>query len=140
MSGSVYQQIPAPALVADGILLLHALIVAFVIVGQLLFMIGGWRGWDWVRRFWLRLTHLGLIAYVTLQAWLGELCPLTVWEHELRRVAGQSPHGQAFLEYWLGRLIYYDLPAWVFLLAYTVFALLVLVTWWWIPPYRRGSV
>jgi len=136
MNDSVYELLPAPALLADAILILHALIVFFVVAGQLFIMLGGVFAWGWVKKFWLRLLHLALIVYVTLQAWLGALCPLTIWERELRRAAGQSPHDQGFIEYWLSQLIYYDLPAWVFLLAYTGFAVLVIGSWWWIPPKR----
>lgn len=139
MEPSIYQSLPAPGLLADLILALHAGIVVFAVLGQALFMIGGLLGWAWVRHLWVRLLHLLLILFVVLQAWLGALCPLTIWEHELRRAAGQTPHEQGFVEYWLGQLIYYDLPSEVFLVLYTVFALLVIFTWWWIPPYRRPA-
>ncbi|MCP1728637.1 hypothetical protein J2T60_002651 [Natronospira proteinivora] len=141
MESSIYEMLPMPGLLADLILVLHAGIVFFVVLGQVLFMIGGLLDWVWVRRFWIRLTHLLLILVVVLQAWLGALCPLTIWEHELRRAAGQTPHDQGFVEYWLGQLIYHDLPSEVFVVLYTTFALLVIFTWWWIPPrrsYRSG--
>ena len=60
---------------ADLILLLHVGIVAFAVLGQLLFMAGGLRGWAWVRKLWVRLAHLVLIAFVVLQSWLGQVCP-----------------------------------------------------------------
>ena len=47
MTGNIYQSIPAPGLRADVILVVHALIVCFVIVGQLLILAGWWRGWAW---------------------------------------------------------------------------------------------
>jgi len=136
MQSSIYESLPAPALLADLVLLIHAGIVLFVVLGQALFLIGGVAGWRWVRLLWVRLTHLFLILIVVLQAWLGALCPLTIWEQELRRAAGQSPYDQGFIEYWVGQLLFYDLPGWVFVMAYTGFALLVLWTWWWLPPLR----
>jgi hypothetical protein len=78
------------ALLADLILVLHVAIVAFAVLGQLLFMAGGWRGWAWVRIAWVRLAHLALIGFVVAQSWLGEICPLTVWEQSLRLQAGQA--------------------------------------------------
>ena len=138
MENDIYQTLPAPGLLADLLLVIHAAIVAFVVVGQILFMTGGVRGWQWVRNLWIRLIHLGTIGYVTVQAWLGELCPLTVWEHELRRADGQSVTEVSFVEYWVGQLLYYDLPGWVFVTAYTAFAALVVFTWWWLPPRRPG--
>jgi hypothetical protein len=79
------------------------------------------------------------LIIVVLQAWLGRLCPLTIWEQELRRTAGQAFHDQSFIEFWVGRYLYIDLPWWIFVLAYTVFALLVAWTWWKLPPRYGGQ-
>lgn len=130
--------LPMPALLADIILILHVAVVAFVVLGQLAFLLGWVRHWRWVRWFWLRILHLATIAFVVAQSWLGQLCPLTIWEQQLRAVAGQSVYEQSFIEYWLARLLYYDLPWWVFVTGYTLFGVLVLATWWWLPPLRRS--
>lgn len=127
-------------LLADLILLLHIAVVAFVVLGQLLFMLGGALHWAWVRKGWLRLAHLLLIAYVALQGWLGLTCPLTVWEQALRRAAGQGSYGESFIEHWLSRLIFYSGPPWVFVTAYTLFAVLVALTWWRVPPQWSAPV
>lgn len=124
----------AAAALADAILVLHAGIVAFVVAGLPLILLGGWRGWGWVRNRAFRLVHLGLIAFVAAQAWLGELCPLTVWEQDLRRVAGQAVHAQSFIEHWLSRLLFFEAPWWVFVAVYTVFGALVAAAWRWVPP------
>ncbi len=131
---------PSPALagpLADLILWLHVAIVAFVVLGEALLLAGGLAGWRWIRNLPLRLLHLALIAYIALQAWFGMACPLTVWEQDLRRLAGQSPYKASFIEYWLSRLIFFQAPWWVFVAAYTAFLLLVAGTWWRFPP-RRG--
>lgn len=138
-SRSLYETLPAPGLLADLVLLLHGLIVAFVVAGLVLFIIGGMRGWFWVRNPWVRWVHLVTIGVVVIQTWLGRLCPLTVWEHELRLAAGQPVHDQGFIEYWVSALIFHDLPGWVFLFGYTVFGALVAATWWWLPPHQRSS-
>jgi hypothetical protein len=44
---------------------------------------------------------------------------------------------QSFIERWVNRPLYYDLPAWMFTLSYVVFALMVLLTWRRIPPRQR---
>ena len=124
----------APA--ADALLVLHAVIVLFVVLGQLLIMVGGFRGWCWIRRPVFRWTHLATIGVVIAQAWLGRLCPLTLWEQELRALAGQDTHDQSFVAHWIGVWLYWDLPAWVFVLAYTAFGALVLASWYWWPPRR----
>lgn len=137
MSADLYAHVPAPALVADLVLVVHVLIVLFVIAGLVLVVIGGPRGWCWVRNPWFCLAHLATIGIVVLQGWLGRLCPLTVWEGELRRAAGQAVHEQSFIEYWFGRALYYDLPGWVFVVGYTAFGLVVVWAWWRYPPRVR---
>ncbi len=122
------------ALLADAILLLHVLIVAFVVGGQSLILIGGPLRWAWVRRRAFRFTHLALMGFIALQTWLGQLCPLTIWEQRLRRAAGQDTYSQSFIEYWLGRLIFLEGPWWMFVTAYTGFFILVLASWWRWPP------
>jgi hypothetical protein len=129
----------AAAGLADAILAAHVGVVLFVVVGQALFLLGGWRGWHWVRNLPVRLAHLLLMLYIALQAWLGELCPLTTWEQDLRRLAGQPAYEASFIEHWLSRLLFFDAPWWVFVAAYTGFAALVVATWWWVPPRRRGN-
>jgi hypothetical protein len=57
-----------------------------------------------------------------------------VWEQQLRLLAGQGSYSESFIEHWLSRLLYWDLPWWVFVAAYTVFALLVAVAWWRVRP------
>lgn len=137
MTSNWLQQVPAPALVADIILGLHAVVVAFLVLGLVLIVLGGLCGWQWVRNRWFRLAHLLTIALVVVQTWLGELCPLTIWEQQLRRRAGQAYHEQSFIEYWLAQLIYYDLPWWVFVVSYSIFGLLVVLCMWWLPPRWR---
>lgn len=136
MADDIYQSIPAPGLWADLILIVHALVVAFVLVAQAMILVGWWRRWSWIRNAWFRLAHLVTIVVVMLQAWLGRLCPLTVWERELRRAAGQAFHEQSFVEHWVTRYLYLDLPWWVFVSAYTLFAALVVWSWWRVPPGR----
>ena len=121
-------------LAADAILALHALFVVFVVGGLVLIVSGGLSGWRWVRNIWFRVAHLVAIGVVVLQAWLGRICPLTTWEMALRADAGQGTYSGTFIGYWLGRLLYYDAPAWVFILAYTLFGLLVLFCWFWVRP------
>ncbi len=126
----------AAALVADAILALHVGVVAFVVLGQAAILLGAWQRWNWVRGFRFRLAHVATMLFVAMQAWLGVLCPLTVWEQRLRAVAGQASYGESFIEHWLSRLIFFEAPWWIFVAAYTAFAALVLASWWWIAPRR----
>ncbi|MCC7412741.1 MAG: DUF2784 domain-containing protein [Gammaproteobacteria bacterium] len=123
-------------LAADAVLIAHALFAAFVVLALPAIFVGAARGWRWVRNRALRIAHLVAIGVVIGSAWLGELCPLTVWENALRARAGDAAYPGAFLQHWLERLLYYDAPAWVFLAAYTVFGLLVVLTLILVPPRR----
>jgi hypothetical protein len=126
------------ALLADAVLVLHVAIVLFVVGGLLLVVGGNLAGWRWVNHWWLRLLHLAAIACVVAEAWLGITCPLTTWEIALRVAAGQGAYAGGFLQHWLHRLLYWDAPAWVFTLAYTLFGLAVTWAWWRWPPRRLG--
>ena len=124
---------------ADAILALHVGIVAFVVLGMLAIAVGGPFGWRWVRNRAFRIAHLALMVFIALQAWLGQLCPLTVWEHALRNRAGQATYGESFIQHWLSRIIFFEAPWWSFVAAYTAFAALAIACWWWVPPHRRRT-
>ena len=124
------------ALLADALLALHLGVVLFVVGLLPLVLVGGARGWAWVRRLGLRLTHVLLMVFIAAQAWLGQLCPLTVWEQDLRRTAGEASYQESFIEHWLSRLLYWEAPWWVFVATYTGFAVLVGAAWWWVRPRR----
>jgi hypothetical protein len=127
---------PLAIALADAILVLHVGIVLFVVLGTGAIVLGAMRGWSWVRGFAWRLAHLLLMGVIALQAWLGALCPLTVWEQALRRAAGQPAYAGSFIAHWLSRLIFYRAPWWAFVAAYTAFATLVLALWRFVRPHR----
>ena len=128
---------PPYQLLADAVLMLHFAIVAFVVGGLVLTIVGNLRGWRWVNGLWFRLLHLAAIGIVVAQAWLGATCPLTALEMWLRANAGAATYNGSFIEYWLQRLMYYEAPLWIFTLVYTLFGLLVAATWWRFPPIRQ---
>ncbi|MCM2253873.1 MAG: DUF2784 domain-containing protein [Ramlibacter sp.] len=125
-------------MLADMVLALHLGVVLFVIAGLVLVVLGNLRGWPWVNHLWFRLAHLGAIGVVVAESWIGITCPLTTLEMSLRARAGASTYSGGFVEFWLQRLLYYDAPAWLFTLGYTLFGLLVAASWWYFPPNRRG--
>ena len=69
---------------ADLVITLHFGFVVFVLVLQLLVLVGWPFGWRWTRNFWLRLLHLLCIEIVVGQAVVGLECPLTSVERDLR--------------------------------------------------------
>ncbi len=115
-------------------LFLHVLFVAFVIVGLVLVLVGGFLGWSWVRNRTFRVVHLVAIGIVVLQSWFGMICPLTTIEMALRARAGDATYTGSFIAHWLESLLYYQAPAWVFAVCYTAFGMLVIASWFWVRP------
>ena len=124
---------------ADLVLLIHVLFVGFVLFGLLLTLLGGLLRWQWVRNPWFRLAHLIGIAVVVLQSWLGIICPLTTLEMALRERGGDAVYAGSFIVHWLEQLLYYQAPWWVFVVCYSIFGLLVIISWFWVRPrsFRR---
>lgn len=123
------------SLLADFILVVHFLFVAFVVGGLALIWIGAAAGWAWVRDFRFRVAHLAAIVLVAGEAIAGMWCPLTLWEAQLRGVQADK----SFVAQWIHRILFYDFPGWVFTAAYVLFALAVAATWWRIRPKKRDA-
>src|SRR5262249_13116289 len=119
---------------ADLIVAIHVAYVSFVVIGQLLILIGIWRHWRWIRNRWFRVLHLLAILIVAAEALLSIPCPLTTWEARLRQAAGQEMSQGSFVGNLLHRLIFFDAPDWVFNVSYVLFAAIVAVTFWFAPP------
>ncbi len=121
-------------MLANAVLLIHFALVLFITAGLPLIYLGAALRWTWVRAWQWRTLHLAAIMFVALESLLGIACPLTVWENALR--GNRSNMG--FIERWIQRVMFYDLPAWVFIVTYTGFAVLVAVTWLTVPPAKVG--
>lgn len=119
---------------ADLILATHVLFVAFVILGLVAVLLGKYHRWGWVRNWWFRLAHLAAIVIVIAESWLGMVCPLTEWESRSREAAGGSTYSSPFIQHWLHEILFYDVDPWVFTAAYTVFGILVVAAWLFVPP------
>ncbi|MBI3478767.1 MAG: DUF2784 domain-containing protein [Nitrosomonadales bacterium] len=121
-------------LLADFILVTHALFVAFVMLGLVAVLFGKYDRWNWIRNWWFRLAHLLAIGIVIAEAWLGMVCTLTEWESRSRAAAGGSAYSGSFIQHWLHEILFYDFPPWVFTVAYTAFGMLVVIAWLLVPP------
>ncbi len=122
---------------ADGVPILHVAFVAFVVIGLLLILLGGMCKWAWVRNRCFRFCHLAAMGIVVIQAWLGIICPLTTLEMHLREKAGDATYQGTFVAHWLQRILFFNAPLWVFTVCYTIFALAVIASWWWVKPVRK---
>jgi Protein of Unknown function (DUF2784) len=124
---------------ADTVLLVYFAIVVFVVSGLPAIVIGNWLRWAWVNAYGFRVLNLAAIVVIAAQAWLGQYCPLTVLESWLRVQAGGAAYGASFVQHWLARLVYFNAPLWVFAVAYSLFAVLVALAWWFYPPRQRQA-
>src|SRR4051794_19639959 len=124
---------------ADLIVAAHTAYVATVVGGLVLVLVGGWRGWGWVRNRTVRFVHLGMIAFVAFEALVGMTCPLTDWEQRLRELAGQPVDRAGFIGRWLHWLLFFQLPEGVLTVTYLLFTLFVAASFWLVPVRpRRG--
>ena len=84
--------------VADGVLLLHAAFVLFVVAGGLLVL-------RWPKLAWVHVPAAVWAAYVEFT---GRICPLTPLEVALRRNAGDAGYAGGFIEHYVVLLMYPD--------------------------------
>lgn len=120
-------------MLADIILIIHFLFVLFVVGSLPLIWIGGWMRLDLVRNLRFRLAHIAAILFVVVESFVGMICPLTLLEDRLR--GGES--GGSFIQRWLHRILFYDVPEWVLTTIYALFAVLVIITFRLLPPRPR---
>jgi hypothetical protein len=125
-------------LLADIIAIIHLGYVIYVILGFILIVAGIVFQWNWVRNLWFRIAHLAAIAAVAMEAMLGIHCPLTVLEFRLR-YHSLPPHERiSFIGTFIHSILFYEAPGWLFTLVYTVFAIIVVLTFIMAPPKRKG--
>src|SRR5207302_1390211 len=89
-----------------------------------------------VSRVLERMVRVAAIVYVAAETLPGFTCPLTLWEDVLRSTGREE---RSFIGRWLAWLLYYNLPGWVFAIAYCAFALAVVWAWRAIPPRGRST-
>jgi hypothetical protein len=120
---------------ADMILILHFAYVAFVVVGLLIVWVGWLCHWRFVRNFWFRFAHLLAIGVVAAESVAGIVCPLTVWENDLRLLAGGGGHyGGSFVQHWLHRVMFFEASETTFTILYVLFFVAVASSLWLVKP------
>ena len=112
-------------LAADLVLIIHFCIVFFLSFGLVVLPIGYLKNYNWTRNTKMRVAHMFLMGFITLEAFLGITCPLTIIENILRQIEYQ----QSFVSYWVSRFIYWDLPSYFFVSLYFFCLIWTLVFW-----------
>jgi hypothetical protein len=118
---------------ADLLATAHVGYVLFVVFGLLAIYLGRLLGWRWVHNRWFRSIHFLMISIVAFEAIFNLDCPLTTWEGDLRRLAGDGTAEGSFVERMLHALLFPELPKWAFPMLHIGFAILVLSTFWLVP-------
>jgi hypothetical protein len=119
---------------ADLIVFFHATYVGFIVFGLAAILLGVVFRWNWVRNIWFRAIHLIAIGIVVGESLVGMRCPLSIWEAQLRKVAGQTVYSGDFLGHWTHRLIFFRVDPRVCNLIYILFGMAVLATFFLAPP------
>ena len=124
---------------ADAVLLLHLCVILFNIFGIIVVPLGAWRGWKFVRVFWWRALHVGVLAVVALQAVMGRLCFLTIWHADLAQLADGRTSNMPGIAAFISRLIFWPLPAWAFVVLYIAVCIYTFALWRLVPLISPGS-
>jgi Protein of Unknown function (DUF2784) len=110
---------------ADLVVLLHLLFVAFAVMGGLLAL--RWR--------WMPALHLPALAWAAFVEFTGRICPLTPLENRLREASGAAGYTGGFVEHYLLPVLY---PAaltrelqWTLGAGLVAFNLVVYALLWW---------
>jgi len=116
---------------AQAVLAVHLVVIAFNLFGLVAIPLGGWRGWRWVRVRWWRWLHLASMAAVAAQAVVGQACFLTIWQAKLSGAAGAP---EPLIMGAVNRLIFWPLPIWAFAALYVLLLAYVLALLKLVPP------
>ena len=128
-------------LLADAVVAVHVGYVAYVLLGQLAIVLAAALHREWGRNRWFRLSHLLAMAVVAYEALAGLRCPLSVWEEQLRALAGQSTaNGETFMGRLLHDLLFIDgMPEVFFTTMYVAMFVVVVQAFVMYPPRLRGG-
>ena len=83
-------------LLADTLVGIHLLFVIFVVAG-------GFLTWRWPRLAWVHVPVALWGALIEFARWI---CPLTPFENQLRRAAGEAGYAGGFIEHYVIPLVY----------------------------------
>ena len=121
------------AIIADFILIIHFVIVAFITMGFFFIPICYKFKNHLAHNKRVRVIHIALMGFVTAESILGLTCPLTTIEQTLRN----QFHSKTFINYWITKIIYWDFPSLFFLIIYCLFFFGACLLWKVYPPTNK---
>lgn len=119
---------------ADVTVVIHCAYASFIVLGLVAILAGMVRRWSWTRNFWFRLVHLLMMGTVVAETWCAVPCPLTVWENQLRNLAGEATYPGSFIGTLANDVLFVEVPEWLLSCAYVLFFCLIVVTLVAAPP------
>lgn len=124
---------------ASFVLYAHFAVVVFNVFWIIAIPAGAWLKWSFIRSFWWRVAHLALLGVVALQAMIGALCFLTIWQSSLIRAAGGPSGETSLVDELVTRAIFWPLPMWAFVVLYVAALVFSGAMWWLVPPHRQAK-
>jgi len=72
---------------------------------------------------------------VAAESLAGIVCPLTIWENNLRLLAeGGEPYEGSFVQHWLRRVMFFEASESTFTILYVLFFAAVALSVWLVKP------
>jgi hypothetical protein len=119
---------------AQAVLAFHVAVILFNLFGLIAVPLGAWRRWRFVRIAWWRALHLASLAVVAGQALVGRACFLTLWQAGLSGAAGEEAVETPLIQRMVERMVFWALPAWIFVVLYVAIFLYAAALWRLVPP------
>jgi hypothetical protein len=116
---------------AQAVLGVHLVVIAFNVFGLIAVPLGAWLGWRWVRVRWWRWLHLVSMAVVAVQAAAEQACFLTIVQ---ARLSGAGGAPEPLIMGVVNRLIFWPVPLWAFAVLYVLLLAYVLALMKLVPP------
>ena len=68
------------------------------------------------------------MGVVVVESVFGVLCPLTTWEERLRvRGREDATYAGSFIQYWIHRVMFFEIPEHIFTIIYIAFFILIVL-------------
>ena len=112
-------------LFAEIILIIHFIIFLFICLGFILIPIGYSLDWNWIKNRIIRLIHISLMGFVTIETIIGVICPLTSIEFLLR----DGSKVDSNLTLIIHKIMYWNLPNHYFIVLYIICLTYLVVLW-----------
>ncbi len=128
-------------LLADFLVAIHFLWILFMLAGVGLILTGMLFSKRILNWFWFRTLHLAGIVYVGALSLQGKLCPLTVWENQLRtKTDPASTYSGSFIIHYIEKLVYPEVNPALLQAATVSLGVLTILAYILKPPFRLKEI